>query len=227
MPLIANLWGTLGVSILIGSIFGVWWKTRKARVVVFTITTILAFAPVLFNAVGIAGYAYAFYDVPAVSTVCLASYYWIWRSLSNKYDQAKEVKYDSKSNRRALALKTTIILFGFLLYASEFNLFAFDVYNLGYSHNLALIVTCLCILLVDDKIISLIAATCYAAFKIGLYTNYFDSFLDVGLWLSLIVGSCAKLVLLFVAARRKTDGSPLNRVETSRSVTRKKLKLRR
>ncbi len=227
MPLIVNLWGTLGVSVLIGSIFGVWWKTRKARVAIFSITTILAFAPTLFNVVGIVGYVYAFYDVPALSSVCLASYYWIWRGLPNKRSQAKGVKYDSKSNQSALALKTTIILFGALLYASEFNLFAFDVYNLGYSHNLALIVTCLCILLVDDKIISLIAATCYAAFKTGLYTNYFDSFLDVGLWVGLIVGSCARLVVLLAVARRKTDGSPSNIAETSRSVTRKRLKLRR
>jgi len=229
MTSITDLWGALGIAILLGSLCGFFPSTRKIRIVVFTATTLLAFIPILFKMIGPVNFLYAFYDVPSIPTICLTPYYWIWRPHPQKPRQNEKDKIYPCINHKTLLVKIIVVLFGVILYASEFNAFTFDVYNLGYSQSLALLVTCTIILLADKKI-SFIITLSYLAYKIGLYSNFYDSILDVGLWLCLTVTCCSQLVKMSLQKRNTNNAgsnSPTNEKKTSKSLDRKKLTLRR
>ncbi|MBR5758578.1 MAG: hypothetical protein IKX88_08280 [Thermoguttaceae bacterium] len=181
---------TLLIVSLIAALLGCFFPSRRVRLLVFIAVAGLAFARVSSKGTSFGSWLYAVFDTPAVTTVSLAFYYWIWRKRSKEEEESEfsekdaSRKISSASQRRVCG--AIILLTSVVLWLSETNVIAFDFYRLGFLQPIRLGVVCLAIVLLNVRL-SLLAVVAYLATEFGLYANFFDAILDPFLTAYLLV----------------------------------------
>lgn len=181
---------TLLVVSLVATLLGCFFPSRRFRLLVFIVVAGLALAPIPLKGTSLGSWLYAVFDAPAVTTVSLAFYYWIWRKRF-KEGKGSECPEKDASRKAPSAIQrrvcgAIILLTGVVLWLSETNVIAFDFYRLGFLLSVRLGVVCLAIVLLNVRL-SLLAVVAYLATEFGLYANFFDSILDPFLTAYLLV----------------------------------------
>lgn len=207
----ANVWGFCLVAALLGTAVGAFGATRRRRLTVAAAVAAVASLPILPGGVSLTSCVFAFWDVPASTGAATAIYCGLWRRRGGESQSASttgETLFNG-SRRETAFVGGALILFGACLYASELNLFAFDVYRFGFASSVGLTVACVAAAFGSRRIAALFVGA-YVATAAGLYANFFDAILDFGFWTFLTVAAILTGVRRVAERRRKAK-----RVETS------------
>ncbi len=173
--------GTLLTVLPFASVLARFFSSRGARLLFFFVVVGLALAPIPTRGFSLGNWLYSVFDVPAVATVALAFYYWIWKRRSGEEKGTatpnQNAAKKSLSTTRLRVCGAIVLLTGVVLQLSETNVIAFDCYRFGYLFPFASVVVCLAIVLLDAPLSSL-ALVAFLATEFGLYPNFFDALLD-------------------------------------------------
>lgn len=205
----ANVWGFGLVAALLGTAVGAFGATRRKRLTVAALVAVVASLPILPGGVSLTSCVFAFWDVPALTGAATAIYCGLWRRRDGESQNAKAPKpvetFFNGSRRETAFCVGALILFGAALYASELNVFAFDLYRFGYAPSVGLTVAALAAAFASRRIAALLVGA-YVATAAGLYANFFDAILDFGFWAFLTVAAILTGVRN-VATRRELSSS--------------------
>ena len=215
----ANVWGFGLVAALLGTAVGAFFSTRRRRLTVAASVAAFASLPILPGGVSLTSCVFAFWDVPALTGAATAIYFGLWRRHVKESQNAKAAKLDASSfngsRRETTFCAGVLIVFGAALYASEANVFAFDVYRLGYASTVGLAVACVATAFASRGIAALCVGA-YVATSAGLYANFLDAILDFGFWAFLTVAAILTGVRRVAERRREARrGGKRVEVETS------------
>lgn len=174
----------LSVS-LVAILLSCFFPKRNLRLCFFVGVAILALIPVPSTGVSLGNWLYAVFDIPAVTTVTLAFYHWIWRKRpSEEIGTSSSDLLSEEDVSRKKAFSAQLFLCGLLalmlsaiLWTSETNVISFDFYRLGYIPSVILSIVCLTIVFLDVRL-SLLTVVAYTATVLGVYDNFFDAALD-------------------------------------------------
>lgn len=203
----ANVWGFCLVAALLGTAVGAFGATRRRRLTVAAAVAAFASLPILPGGVSLTSCVFAFWDVPALTGAATAVYCGLWRRRDGEPQSASTTveAFFNGSRRETTFCAGGLIAFGAALYASELNVFAFDLYRLGFAPSVGLTVACAATAFASRRIAALLVGA-YVATAAGLYANFFDAILDFGFWAFLTVAAILTGVRR-VAERRKTSPS--------------------
>ncbi|MBQ7030135.1 MAG: hypothetical protein IJN32_07805, partial [Thermoguttaceae bacterium] len=211
----ANVWGFCLVAALLGTAVGAFGATRRRRLTVAAAVAAFASLPILPDGVSLTACVFAFWDVPALTGAATAIYCGLWRRRDGELQNASttDSAFFNGSRRETTFCAGALIVLGAALYASELNVFAFDVYRFGFASGVGLTVACVATAFASRGIAALCVGA-YVATSAGLYANFFDAILDFGFWAFLSVAAILTGVRR-VAERRREARRGGKRVETS------------
>lgn len=167
---LSNYFGLVVCALLCGALVGLFLPSRRTRIAVAALVAGLALIP--WSSVpssSLANRVFAFYDVPSVSTLFIATFA-LW-------------KPTVKIRVGVLGIVVPCV-FGLLLYLSEFNVLSVDLYRFGYAPLCALVVSGVAVLF-GSPVVFLIACVADVLHALGVYANFFDAILDVPFWLGM------------------------------------------
>ena len=195
------------VAALLGTAVGAFFATRRRRLTVATAVSAFASLPILPGGVSLTSCVFAFWDVPALTGTATAIYCGLWRrrAVELKAGSVSETIFNG-SRRETTFCAGALIAFGAALYASELNLFAFDVYRFGYASNVGLTVACVAAAFASRRVAAPVVGA-YVATAAGLYANFFDAILDFGFWAFLTVAALLTAVRRGATKSRRRKGT--------------------
>jgi hypothetical protein len=198
-----DVWGFCLIAALLGTAVGVFFATRRERLTVAAGVAVFASLPILPDGVSLTACVFAFWDVPTLTGTSTAIYCGLWRRRAAELRGAPASSaFFNLSRRETAFVAVALILLGAALYASELNLFAFDVYQLGFTPSVGLTVACVAAVLASRGIAAVFVGA-YVATAAGFYANFFDAILDFGFWAFLTVAAILTGVRLVAERRRE------------------------
>ena len=168
---LSNYFGTICCAILCGIIASLFFSSRKTRVIVATSVAAFTMIPLTRSYHSIANYAFAFYDIPSLSTLYVAFLALLRPGVSFS------VRF---------VWKLLVVVLGGALYLTEFNVLPFDLYRWGYVAPFMVIASGTAVVL-GDTLVALMASASVVLTVSGVYANYFDALLDFPFWCIMVV----------------------------------------
>lgn len=186
----ANVWGLGLIAALLGTAIGAFFATRRRRLTVAALVAAIAALPILPGGVSPTSCVFAFWDVPALTGASTALYCGLWRRRDGESQSASAngSAFFNGSRRETTFLSGALILLGAALYASELNVWTFDVYRFGYASSVGLTVAAIAVAFASRGIAAAFVGA-YVATAAGFYANFFDAILDFGFWAFLTVAA--------------------------------------